>query len=81
MKNQEWKDRLRIEHDTRDETSAYSILEQSQAEHAAPSGEAHPNHTHAWRGTWDRPVKIDEKTQHPFTIARMTDHNVKGTDE
>lgn len=39
-----------------------------------------PNHSHAWRGTWNRPMLIDENTQHPFTIARMTDHNVRGSD-
>jgi hypothetical protein len=36
--------------------------------------------SHAWRGTWNRPVKIDESKEHPFTIARMTDHNVRGRD-
>lgn len=35
---------------------------------------------HAWRGTWSRPMKIDEKSIHPFTLARMTDHNVRGVD-
>lgn len=39
-----------------------------------------PDHSHAWHGTWNRPVKIDERKEHPFTIARMTDHNVKGRD-
>ena len=39
-----------------------------------------PDHSHAWKGTWNRPVKIDESKEHPFTIARMTDHNVKGRD-
>lgn len=38
------------------------------------------NHSHAWRGTWNRPMKIDENTQHPFTIARMTNHKVRGAD-
>lgn len=36
--------------------------------------------SHAWRGTWNRPMLIDESTQHPFTIARMTNHNVRGSD-
>lgn len=39
-----------------------------------------PNHSHAWRGTWNRPLHIDEDTQHPFTIARMTNHSVRGSD-
>jgi hypothetical protein len=39
------------------------------------------NTSHAWRGTWDRPLFVDENTRHPFTIARMTDHNVKGRDK
>jgi hypothetical protein len=38
------------------------------------------NDSKAWKGTWDRPVLIDEKAAHPFTVARMTDHNVKGRD-
>lgn len=39
------------------------------------------NHAHAWKGTWDRPVKVDEDSFDPLTIARMTDHNVRGEDE
>jgi hypothetical protein len=39
-----------------------------------------PDHSHEWKRTWSRPVKIDERREHPFTIARMTDHNVKGRD-
>ncbi len=39
-----------------------------------------PNHEHAWRGTWDRPMHMDENLMHPFTVARMTSHNVKGHD-
>jgi hypothetical protein len=39
-----------------------------------------PNHSHAWRGTWNRPVNVDEDSLHPFTVARMTDHNVRGID-
>lgn len=34
----------------------------------------------AWKGSWDRPLKISEKSQHHFTITRMTDHNVRGRD-
>ena len=37
-------------------------------------------HPHAWRGSWRRPLEIDERREHPFTIARMTDHNVRGLD-
>jgi hypothetical protein len=40
-----------------------------------------PIQIHAWRGTWNRPLKVDERDYHPFTIARMTDHNVKGRDD
>jgi hypothetical protein len=40
-----------------------------------------PSHEHAWKGTWKRPMKLDEKSLHPFTVARMTDHNVRGSDE
>ncbi len=40
-----------------------------------------PNHSHAWRGSWDRPMLIDEDSLHPFTVARMTDHNVRGVDK
>lgn len=39
-----------------------------------------PNHSHAWRGSWNRPMYLDENALHPFTVARMTDHNVKGSD-
>lgn len=38
------------------------------------------DHSHAWRGAWNRPMRIDERGLHPFTVARMTDHNVKGRD-
>jgi hypothetical protein len=37
--------------------------------------------SHAWSGSWDRPLKIDEKSHDPLTIARMTDHNVRGHDD
>jgi hypothetical protein len=39
------------------------------------------NHEHAWKGAWERPMKIDENSLDPLTVARMTDHNVRGTDE
>jgi hypothetical protein len=39
-----------------------------------------PNHSHAWKGVWDRPVKVDEDFYHPFTIARMTNHKVRCCD-
>jgi hypothetical protein len=39
-----------------------------------------PNHSHAWHGTWNRPMQIDEDSLDPFTVARMTDHNVRATD-
>jgi hypothetical protein len=39
------------------------------------------NTRHAWRGTWNRPMKIDEDSLDPLTVARMTDHNVRGGDE
>ena len=39
------------------------------------------NTTHAWKGVWNRPMKIDEDSLDPFTVARMTDHNVRGSDE
>jgi hypothetical protein len=42
--------------------------------------EKRPNHSHAWKGSWKRPMKVDEDGLHPFTVARMTDHNVKGSD-
>lgn len=38
------------------------------------------NHNHAWRGAWNRPMLIDEAKIHPFDVARMTDHNVRGPD-
>lgn len=38
------------------------------------------NHAHAWRGAWDRPMLMDEDSMHPFDVARMTDHNVRGND-
>jgi hypothetical protein len=41
----------------------------------------HPNHSHAWRGSWNRPMNIDEDSHHPFTVARMTDHNVRGGED
>lgn len=39
------------------------------------------NRTHAWKGAWNRPMEIDEDLLHPFTVARMTDHNVRGLGE
>lgn len=61
----------------RDNRSAeYQILRDVLPEHSESE-----NHSHAWRGTWERPVNVDETYQHPFTIARMTDHNVRGSDE
>jgi hypothetical protein len=39
-----------------------------------------PNHNHAWIGSWNRPMLIDEDKVHPFTVARMTDHNVRGNE-
>src|SRR5690349_9167338 len=42
--------------------------------------QASDNHSHAWRGAWNRPMFIDENRLHPFEIARMTDHNVRGPD-
>jgi len=39
-----------------------------------------PNREHAWRGAWDRPMHMDEDLMHPFTVARMTNHNVRGCD-
>jgi hypothetical protein len=36
---------------------------------------------HAWKGVWERPMKIDENSLDPLTVARMTDHNVRGSDE
>jgi hypothetical protein len=39
-----------------------------------------PSEDAAWRGTWNRPMEINQKTEHPLTIARMTNHNVRGLD-
>lgn len=55
------------------------IAQHEEAKLHRKNGKAE-NHSHAWRGTWDRPVHIDEDQAHPFTIARMTDHNVRGHD-
>jgi hypothetical protein len=38
------------------------------------------NQSSAWRGAWNRPMHIDEKSLDPLTVARMTDHNVRGGD-
>jgi hypothetical protein len=38
------------------------------------------NHSHEWHGTWSRPMHIDEDSLDPLTVARMTDHNVRGID-
>lgn len=40
-----------------------------------------PNHSHAWKGAWSRPMHVDENSLHPLEVARMTDHNVRGMDE
>lgn len=40
---------------------------------------AHDQRGHAWKGSWNRPMLVNEKGIHPFTIARMTDHNVRGS--
>ncbi|MCM2321846.1 MAG: hypothetical protein NDJ90_01130 [Oligoflexia bacterium] len=37
-----------------------------------------PTGGHAWKGTWERPLNVDEKSVDPLTVARMTDHNVRG---
>jgi hypothetical protein len=37
-----------------------------------------PRHPSEWRGTWYRPVRLDEDSHDPLTVARMTDHNVRG---
>ncbi len=29
-------------------------------------------------GSWERPLDIDAESYDPLTIARMTDHNVRG---
>ncbi len=45
-------------------------------------GHEHPEHKGKaveWSsGTWDHPVDIDPESYDPLTIARMTDHNVRG---
>ncbi len=33
-----------------------------------------------WRGSFNRPMKVDPESYDPLTAARMTDHNVKGVD-
>jgi hypothetical protein len=33
------------------------------------------HHDLAWKGTWDRPMKVDEQSLDRLTSARMTDHN------
>ena len=38
-------------------------------------------HEHAWKGSWDRPVEVDEESLDALTVARMTDHNVRGRAE
>jgi hypothetical protein len=35
----------------------------------------------AWRGSFDRPMKVDRQSYDPLTLARMTDHNVRGVDD
>ncbi|MCM2278947.1 MAG: hypothetical protein NDJ89_12800 [Oligoflexia bacterium] len=40
-----------------------------------------PTGSHAWSASWDRPMKLDEKSIDPLTVARMTDHNVRGEDD
>ena len=62
------------------EAGTLNTLAKSQNNELSPKDQAAPNHSHAWRGTWDRPMKSDENEMHPFTVARMTDHNVRATD-
>jgi hypothetical protein len=59
---------------------ASSILADSQIHKLDSKVNKIPNHSHAWHETWDRPMKIDEDQVHPFTVARMTDHNVRASD-
>jgi hypothetical protein len=33
-----------------------------------------------WKGSWSRPMKVDPASLDPLTVARMTDHNVRGMD-
>ncbi len=40
-----------------------------------------PKQPHAWRGVWNRPLKVDEDSLDALTVARMTNHNVRGSDE
>lgn len=52
----------------------------AELDDAIKSGDIPESHAHAWCGTWDRPMRMDENKLHPFTVARMTDHNVRGAD-
>jgi hypothetical protein len=58
----------------------YSALVKNQIDKTVATDGRQPNHSHAWRGTWDRPMKMDENRLHAFTIARMTNHKVRASD-
>ncbi len=36
------------------------------------------NNKKEFKGSWERPVKVDKESMDPLTLARMTDHNVRG---
>lgn len=51
---------------------------QKQLKKSPKPSQEKTRHPHAWRQSWGRPVEVDEKSLDAFTLARMTDHNVRG---
>jgi hypothetical protein len=61
-------------------TSTNSKRESSQIEVQFKSQAQAEASMFRWKPAWSRPLKIDERSLDPFTVARMTDHNVRGID-
>ena len=67
--------------ETRDSRIAAEALERiSEPEETATHARTDaPRPPHEWQGSWRRPMHVDEDSFDRLTVARMTDHNVRGT--
>ncbi len=63
----------------KDETKPGIKSSEGEKDTHAPEHHEHKGKDVEWSsGTWDHPVDIDPESYDPLTIARMTDHNVRG---
>ncbi|HEX4925320.1 MAG TPA: hypothetical protein VFV50_14595 [Bdellovibrionales bacterium] len=49
-----------------------------QASNEAANRDNKYEHPGTFKKAWDRPLNLDKGSHDPLTIARMTDHNVRG---